>query len=263
MLKFAAICPHPPIIIPSIGKDSLNEVGSTVSAMKKLGRIAKESCLETIVIVSPHGPYQAGFMSINEFDVLRGDFSGFGSDLSMTFQNDKDLGMSIKKTSDSKKIPAEIMADETMLDHGTMVPLYYLSRHIPDFKIVPLSFSELDYRKHFEFGKAIFEAISSSDKKIGFVASGDLSHRLTLSAPAGYSPSGRIFDDFVVGRLESSDNSELLRIDASLVEEAGECGLRSIIIALGVLSGIEYKFEKLSYEGPFGVGYLVGRFMMP
>jgi len=42
-----------------------------------------------------------------------------------------------------------------------------------------------------------------------------------------------------------------------LVEEAGECGLRSFVIALGMLDGNSFKSEIISYEGPFGVGYLV------
>ena len=45
-----------------------------------------------------------------------------------------------------------------------------------------------------------------------------------------------------------------------LIAEAGECGLKSIVILLGILDGINYKPRLLSYEGPFGVGYLVMQF---
>lgn len=263
MLKFAAICPHPPIIIPSIGRENLSAVSSTTQAMRTLAKEIRELGLETIVIISPHGPYQADFMSIAGQERLQGDFLDFGADdVSMSFMNDVDLALSIKNISDSKKIPVEILGRDIILDHGSMVPLYFLAKHLPDIRIVLISFSDLDYGKHFEFGKAIHEAIANANRNIGLVASGDLSHRLTPDAPAGYSPSGKKFDDLIIGLLETGNADEILRIDSNLIEAAGECGLRSIIIVLGALSATEYKFEKLSYEGPFGVGYLVGKFLI-
>ena len=52
----------------------------------------------------------------------------------------------------------------------------------------------------------------------------------------------------------------ILNMGEELVEEAGECGFRSIIILLGALSNLQqttYNLQLLSYEGPFGVGYLI------
>ena len=261
MLKFAAICPHPPIIIPSIGRENLSMVSSTVKAMKLLANEVLDLGLETIVIISPHGPYQSEFMSIAGQERLHGDFLDFGTDdVSMDFACDTELVLSIKNICDSKNIPVEIIGREIVLDHGSMVPLFYLTKRLPDIKIVQIAFSELDYGKHFEFGKSIYEAVANVDRKIGLVASGDLSHRLTPDAPAGYSPLGKKFDNTIIELLESGKADEILRIDSNLIEAAGECGLRSIIIALGALSTVENKFEKLSYEGPFGVGYLVGKY---
>ncbi|MFH1401355.1 MAG: hypothetical protein ABIG40_00040, partial [Parcubacteria group bacterium] len=50
--------------------------------------------------------------------------------------------------------------------------------------------------------------------------------------------------------------------------EAGECGLRSFCFMLGILeahsaiSGRAWQVEILSYEGPFGVGYLAANFKL-
>ncbi len=260
MLKFASICPHPPLLIPSIGQDSLSEINSTVEAMNQLGDEIENSEIDTIVIISPHGPVQMGCMSIVESDYLEGSFLQFGDNTLMKFESDIDLGLDIKKIADIKKIPVEIVNSGIPLDHGAMVPLYFLTKHNPKIKIVPIAFSYLDYQKHFEFGEAIYEAIESENKNIALVASGDLSHRLTYNAPAGYSPRGKEFDELLIRLLEENKAGEIFNLDSNLIEEAGECGLRSIITLLGALSLLEYKFEKLSYEGPFGVGYLVGRF---
>ena len=49
-------------------------------------------------------------------------------------------------------------------------------------------------------------------------------------------------------------------MDPVMVNEGGECGLRSIIIAMGSLDGYNISSQVLSYEGPFGVGYGVAMF---
>lgn len=260
MLKFASICPHPPLLIPSIGKENLSDVNMTVEAMNKLAKDIEKLKIETIIIISPHGPVQVNYMSIvSGAKILQGDFMNFGSDVFMKYSCDSDLGFNIKKAADLRSVPTEILNINT-LDHGTMVPLYFLSKHNPHLKILPISFSYLDYAKHYEFGKAIYKALCNTGKNIAVVASGDLSHRLIPDAPSGYSPEGKKFDELLLKLLENNDISGLLNLDSELIEKAGECGLRSIIILFGVLLELEYKFEKLSYEGPFGVGYLVGKF---
>ncbi len=80
-----------------------------------------------------------------------------------------------------------------------------------------------------------------------------LGDRLIPGAPAGYSPSGRIFDEAVLRSLETSSPAPLERLSPEVLEDAGECGLRSVLVLLGFAGGDPLK--TLSYEGPFGVGY--------
>ena len=260
MLKSTYICPHPPLLIPSIGKNYFAQIKSTVHAMNELGNQIKRRDINTIIIISPHGPVQMDAMSINSAEYLQGNFSQFDDDTSMKIENDIDLATNIKIIADSKNIPTELISNDTPLDHGAMVPLFFLKKHTPKVKIVSITFSYLDYKNHFEFGEIIYEATESTKEKIALVASGDLSHRLTPDAPIKYSPEGKKFDELLINLLENDKVNDILSLDSDFVEEAGECGLRSIIILLGALSNLEYKFENLSYEGPFGVGYLVGKF---
>lgn len=258
MLSFAAICPHPPLLIPAIGKEEVMRVQSTVEAMQKLSAAIAEKRVDTIVMVSPHGPVFMDAMSINLAERLRGDFLDFGSDIEMDLPNDVELARYIKDLSDSNQLPLQTVSET--LDHGAMVPLYFLTEKLPEAKVCHISFSYLDYGRHFTFGEIIYEAIARTDRRVALIASGDLSHRLTTQAPAGYSPRGEEFDRSVIEKLENNEVEKILNLDSRLIEDAGECGLRSIIILLGALSNLDYKFEKLSYEGPFGVGYLVGGF---
>ena len=104
--------------------------------------------------------------------------------------------------------------------------------------------------------------LSEKNKKIAVIASGDLSHCVTKDAPAGYSPRGKEFDEKLVELITNKNITGILKIDQGLIEEAGECGLRSIMILLGLLERINYTPEILSYEAPFGVGYLVANFKL-
>jgi len=258
MFSFAVISPHPPIIIPTIGsEEDLKKVKKTIDGMEKLREEIEKVKPETLILISPHGP--VGFKEIGLIVAshLSGNLSMFGDFATQfSFDNDRDICKEIKNECKKENISLRIY-DKKELDHGTLVPLYYLTK---DFKpkIVPLAYSLLDNSWQYLFGKTLGKIAKEGNKKIGIVASGDLSHRLLPGAPAGYSPRGKEFDEKLIKLLKEKNIEGVLNIDEDLIEEAGECGYKSIIILLGALSEMKnWKFEILSYEGPFGVGYLV------
>lgn len=260
MLKFASICPHPPIIIPTIGKPAdLKQVSKTTEGMEKLSKKFGKANPKTAIVISPHGPLDPNRFTISNSPTLTGHFYPFGDfKTELIFKNDLSLVKKIRKEADKASIPLRV-ADIKTLDHGALVPLFYLSKGVPNIKVVSVTFSFLDVETHFKFGKTLQKLISGgqSSGSYGVVASGDLSHRLTPDAPAGFSPRGKEFDEKIVKLLKEKDVKGILNLDKTLLEEAGECGYRSILILLGVLDGINWKPEILSYEGPFGVGYMV------
>ena len=97
----------------------------------------------------------------------------------------------------------------------------------------------------------------NSNKRVAVIASADLAHSLTKDAPGGFSPRGAEFDAKIQELLAHRNVPGLLQMDPTLCAEAKECGLRAILIALGLLDGIDYTARVLSYEGPLGIGYLV------
>jgi len=268
---FSAITPHPPIIVPTIGAPpDLKKVSKTIGAMEKLAEIFAKSAPDTVIVISPHGPVDFNQFTINQSPTLAGHFYNFGdSQTELIFKNDLELVEAIKKDCQKEKIPLRL-TNFKELDHGALVPLYYLSKEHPNFKVVPVTYSYLDIESHFKFGQILHETTSggqssaagSQGKKVAIVASGDLSHRLTPEAPAGYNPRGKEFDEKLIELLKKKDIEGILKMDQGLIEEAGECGYRSIIILLGALNGLKWQPGILSYEGPFGVGYLVANFKL-
>ena len=258
---FSAIVPHPPILIPTIGKDNLRQLSATSGSYFKLEQDLYASQPETIVIISPHGPLQESAFSMNLSPSFAGDFEDFG-DMATKFNLSGDVGLAHRIKEKMESLAPLQLVSETKLDHGVSVPLYLLTQHLPKIKIIPLYYSGLDLTAHYNIGQMIKNELLSSKTRVAVIASGDLSHRLTKDAPAGYSPKGKKFDKKLIDNLLNKQTGEIIKFDHSFIADAGECGLKSIVILLGILDGIKYEPRLLSYEAPFGVGYLTMSFKL-
>ncbi len=261
-IVFGCIAPHPPLLIPDVGKGQEATISATIQAMEMLrDRLVKQHP-ETVLIISPHGEYHSNAMGILTAPSSSGDMKRWGDRrASQHFDNDIKLVALISEEAGKLDIPVKSIGERSYeLDHGVMVPLHSLLPAVQEAALVPLTFSWLPLEVHFTFGKAIRQAAERSGKRVAIVASGDLSHRLIPSAPAGYDPMGKAFDQKLAKALAKLDSQDILNMDSEMIERAGECGLRSVVILLGTLDGLNVKPDVLSYEGPFGVGYLVASF---
>jgi AmmeMemoRadiSam system protein B len=255
-LVFAAITPHPPILIPAIGKDSANKISRTAKSMEILEEHYYSAHPDTVIIISPHGSYFSDAFTINCCTDFTADMKNFGDlSVNMNFAGDFYLAQQLRDMTKEKKIPS-VLISEPRLDHGSVVPMYFFSKHNKKTKILQLGFCDLDFKSHLDFGLLIKETIHKSHKRIAIVASADLSHALSSDAPAGFSKQGEEFDEKIRQLLMSNNLSGLLQINPSFAEKAAECGLRSLLILAGILQGARYNYKEYSYEAPFGVGYL-------
>ena len=262
MIKFAAITPHPPIIIPGIGKSSdLKLVQKTIISLEKLAEKISEYDIDTVIIISPHGVIYPDRMNIWYGGEFSGNFSQFNApQIKFDFSSDDDLAKSIIKQSDENGIKCNANSENFVLDHGVLVPMYYLQKHLDeDIKIVPINYSMFDRLQHYAFGQTIYEICNQDpfkDKNIAIIASGDLSHRLFEGN------TGKEFDKNLIDDLKAKDSESILNMDENFIQDAGECGYRSILILLGALEKMSWQPDVLSYEGPYGVGYLVANFVI-
>lgn len=258
MLRIVGFSPHPPIIVPDIGGSNLDQVQKTVDGLRELCRRIKAAGPKRLIMITPHGPMLRDGIAVPAVSHLTGDFGDFGaSQIALSFKQDLALLERLQHETEGEQArPVPVHSFRT-LDHGAAVPLYYLFQEGLELPGLLMTFGLLPNRDLYNFGKALRRAVESHGLPVAVVASGDLSHRLTPGAPAGYNPRGAEFDNLLVELLREARTAELLSMDPHLVEEAGQCGLRSLIIALGMLDGLRFEPEIISYEGPFGVGYLV------
>lgn len=258
-LVFTGIAPHPPIMVPEVGRDAIGEVRSSIDAMAELADRIIASKAETVVLISPHAPLEADSFVAYQGPVLHGDFSHFQAPETQ-FQTlvDDELLEAITTSAAKENFQLTRLA-EVDLDHGTAVPLYFLLANGWRGKVVALGYSFLSNQDHLHFGGCIKQAIEKLRRRTAFVASGDLSHRLRPRAPAGYNPDAHQFDEAVVDAIQSGQPGRITEIDHDLRKRAGECGYRSMLVAIGAAGELEPDCEVISYEAPFGVGYMVAQ----
>jgi MEMO1 family protein len=262
-LVFAAITPHPPLLIPAIGQDSLKKISKTKKALEKLEEDLYLSKPDILLVISPHGTRFKDAFSINYCTDYTTDLKQFG-DLTtkLKFKGEVKLPNELKeKTNKSKDFPAVMISDKK-LDHGVSVPLFYLTAHLPNVTIMPIGFCELDWKTHVEFGYLLKDLIMKTTKRVAIIASADLSHSLSTEAPAGFKAAGVSFDEKIQELLAAGNTSGLLQLDKKLVNDSEQCGFKALLIMLGILRGINYNFESYCYESPFGVGYLTANLVL-
>lgn len=260
----ACAVPHPPIILPEIGKGEEKKIQATINAYREVAAWAVAQQPDVIVITSPHAQLYADYFHISPGKKAAGDFSQFGvPKLQLQVNYDAELVQEIERLAAAEHFPAGTFGEKMpALDHGTMIPLYFLQQAGYTGPIVRAGFSGLSNVMHYHFGEIIAQAAANLGRKVVFVASGDLSHKLKEDGPYGFAADGPVFDARMQECFASGDFLKLLTTPADLAENAAECGLRSFWIMAGALDRKAVQAECLSHEGTFGVGYGVGRFIV-
>lgn len=263
------LMPHPPIVIPDIGKGEEKKIEATNLACNEIGREIADIKPDTIIIITPHGTMFSDAISISDEEIISGDLSQFRcTNIKMNIPIDRQFNIKLGTACHLEGIPSVLVNSDFLdnynvnyeLDHGTMVPLYFINKYYNDYKMVHITYSMIGDINLYKFGIEIKRVAEELNRNAIIIASGDLSHKLKDEGPYSYSPYGEKFDNELLRKLENGDIIGAFNMDKTMIEEASQCGLNSIYILLGSMEGKEIKGELLSYEGTFGVGYGVMKF---
>lgn len=253
----AIMVPHPPLIIPEIGRGKENGIEKTIHAYDEAARQLAEHKPETIVLISPHQILYSDYFHISPGNGAKGDFGRFmAGQVKMEVSYDTEFVKELCALADERDIPAGTMGErDKSLDHGTMVPLYFINKYWKDYKLVRIGLSGMPLAMHYELGQCIKMVADKLGRNVAVIASGDLSHKLTEDGPYGYSKDGPEYDRRIMDVMERASFNELFDFSEYFLESAAECGHRSFVIMAGTLDERAVEARRLSYEGPFGVGY--------
>lgn len=250
--------PHPPILVPEVGRGEERKLLDTLHAYQNIATQIDALNPDTIILSSPHVPAYRDQFLVSKASLLSGSLAQFGApNVRIQVETDTEMVQTIVSLMTEKDMLNRIQkTDNNLLDHGTMVPLYFIHNEHSKWKIVVLSTTTLSMENHYQMGQMIAQAVSSK-KRIVWVSSGDLSHTLKADGPYGLSKEGPEFDTTFITSVETGQFQPLFELSSSFVNQAAVCGLGSFGMMLGALDGYQLNRTLLSYEGPFGVGYAV------
>lgn len=262
IIEGAFILPHPPLLVPSVGRGQEEDIFKTVDSYKRVAEEISRLKPDTIVIISPHSTMYQDYIHISPGSGASGNFSKFGDrSTSIAVDYDRELVSEIERLASENLLAAGTLGErERDLDHGTLVPLYFINRYFKEYKVVRVSVSGLTALDHYRLGKCIGNAVENLGRRTVIVASGDLSHKLKEEGPYNYAEEGPEFDRLVTEAMAKGSFLTFMEFGEGFCEAAGECGLKSFIVMAGCLDGRDVDSRLLSYEGPFGVGYAVATF---
>ena len=258
----AFMVPHPPMIVPEIGKGSEDCVRETINSYEKVADEIAALKPETIIITSPHSVMYSDYFHISPRKEAKGSFANFRAPQVSFHENyDEELRDKICDLCEEIDFPAGMLGEhDPELDHGTMVPLWFIRNKYKEGKIIRIGLSGLSLVDHYRLGELIQQAVDETGRRVAFVASGDLSHKLQETGPYGFAKEGPVYDARIMDVADRAAFGELFDFSEDLCDKAAECGHRSFVIMAGALNGYEIDAKVYSHQDVTGVGYGIASF---
>ena len=253
----AFMVPHPPLIVPEVGRGGERQIVRTRDAYLRAAREIAKLEPDTVIVSSPHAVMYADYFHISPGSGAQGSFAQFRApQVRFREQYDEELVDKICGIAQKDGFPAGTLGErQKELDHGTMVPLYFIRQFWTGYKLVRIALSGLPLEDHYRLGQIVRQAAEEAGRRAVFVASGDLSHKLKEDGPYGFSPEGPRYDDRIMDVCARAAFGELFDFSEAFCEKAAECGHRSFVMMAGALDGTRVRAEAYSHEGVTGVGY--------
>ena len=257
MLVFAAITPHSPLLLESISRNQVKRLERTREAMFELERELYAVFPDTIVLLCEHPTMYESSFSLNISDPYHFDLRTFGDFSAPTaLRPDMETIDRLQRDLRKKKQPFTLSSDNA-LDYSSAVPLHFLTANLKTIKLIPITYTNLDAKSHFQFGQALKDILFNSNKRIAVIVSGDMSQALESESPAGFHPDGAEFDIKFQELIVQKNTAGLLKMNETLLSNARQSIYKPTLILFGLLENSALSPEILSYEAPFGVGCLV------
>ena len=224
----AIIVPHPPVILPTVGKGREKEIQATTDAYRQAAQTVAGWKPDVLIVISPHAAVYADYFHISPGSAAVGDMGGFGAPQTrLEVAYDIAFRRELIQLAEADGLPAGTLGErDAALDHGTLLPLWFLREAGVDCPILRIGLSGLPPLAHYRLGQCAARAADNLGRRAVLIASGDLSHKLKAGGPYGFAPEGPEFDKAVTEAMSNGDFVRLLTMDPLFCNRAAECGLR-------------------------------------
>ncbi len=253
---FACVTPHPPIIVPEVGRGKERTTAATVDAFATLRQRLDEARPQSLLLICPHGPING-----EAFSVLRGRLLGnlgrFGAaDVRFERACDGEIVEALLAEAAERGVTLRAIDRWDADDHSAWVPLYYLQDAAPEAPVTMLSISFGSPHDHYALGRALGAVLAESERRVAIIASADGAHALKPDGPYGFHPAAPRFEEEFEEAFLAWDVERMLAFDDEYRRLAAEDSIPSVAILMGALDGLEVRPRLLASEGPWGVGYM-------
>jgi hypothetical protein len=231
----AAVCPHPPLLVPHVAAGAAPDLdalrGACLDVVEQLTGRAPD-----VVVIVGDAP-----SPVDADESAGGSLAGFGVDVR--------AGATAADGSASSTLPLALTIGAWLLDRAGWTGR---RRYVG----LPTSTSSAD-------AAALGADLADTDEQIAVLVLGDGSARRSTTAPGYLDPRAADFDAGVVRALASANASALLSLDADLARELLAAGraswqvLGGVIDATTVATGRPWTGEIVMDIAPYGVGYFV------
>ncbi|BBB27162.1 3,4-dihydroxyphenylacetate 2,3-dioxygenase [Amphritea japonica] len=230
---------------------------AAIEGLRKIGDLCREREVDTIVIADTHWLVNAGF-HINAKPDMSGvftstEFPHFLNNMEYSYTGDPELGQLIAETATNSGVTTlchhEI--DTLEIQYGTLVPLRYMGID-KDIKVVSIAgwMYDADLEESKVVGEAILKAVKKSGKRVAFLASGSLSHRIPPNKVVGdylfkiSRPLNQEIDLMVMDMWKQGRTKDFLDIMPKYAEDcSGEGGMHDTAMLFGLLGWDKYEGE--------------------
>ncbi len=249
--------PHPPMIVPAVGQGSEQQIIRTTRAYERVAEEIAALEPELIIVTSPHTVTYADYFHVSPGEGAKGSFRQFRApELSFSERYDTELADRLCALAEAEGLPAGTLGErDPALDHGTLVPLWFIRRKYAGGKLLRVGLSGLPLTEHYRLGQLLARAAEELGRRAVLVASGDLSHKLQSFGPYGFAAEGPEYDRRIMELCGRAAFGELFDFDEAFCEKAAEGGHRSFVILAGAFDGLRVRATVLSHEDVTGVGY--------
>ncbi len=236
-----------------------------IDGLKAIGERIRETDVDTVIIADTHWLVNAGY-HINANTDCSGiytstEFPHFIRNLEYRYTGDAELGNAIAETASQMGTFTRCHTDVPSLglQYGTLVPLRFMEIGDP-IRIVSIAawIYDAELSESRVMGEAVRRAVEASDRKVAFLASGSLSHRI---AP------NRVVDDYLFRNSSPfNEKTDLMVLDmwkqgrireflAMLPQYAQDCSgegnMHDTAMLFGLLGWKDYEGEGEILTGYF------------
>ncbi|MBI4252947.1 hypothetical protein HY623_02065 [Candidatus Uhrbacteria bacterium] len=258
MIVSAALIPHSPLLLPSIGKDAHDMLVKTLEGLATLKASCANLGVDTVVLIKTpeQGRRRRTVFELQLAQQYCVDVSKFGDLVTKgSFACDTVLGTEIKGNIRDAHISLALISNDYP-EYTAGIPLLTLFEGLP-IKVVIVQPPDTDTRALFAFGCALTSTLQRSAKRIICLAAGDCAHCVKKGKKEEHEKICLPFDYMFIDALRKKAPDALLSIKREDVRRLNACAVQPSIVLRGILDSLSWNTHLLSYEAPFGVGYTV------